>query len=123
MKLVIAGSRDLYAMDILQNAIVHFGLATKIEEIVHGGCRGVDSSAGKLAEMTGIRCKVFTPLWATHGKSAGPKRNKQMAEYGDALLLVWVGDSTKSPGSYSMKHEMLKLCKPVYEVVLAKYNG
>ncbi len=38
-----------------------------------------------------------------------------MALYGDALLLIWDG---KSRGSTSMRNEMKKLDKPVYEVIL-----
>jgi hypothetical protein len=38
-----------------------------------------------------------------------------MAEYADALILVWDG---KSRGSASMKREMEKLGKPIYEVIV-----
>lgn len=38
-----------------------------------------------------------------------------MAEYGDALLLIWDG---KSRGNASMKKEMQKQNKPIFEVVL-----
>ena len=50
-----------------------------------------------------------------NGKAAGHVRNKKMAEYGDALLLIWDG---KSKGSANMKKEMQKLNKPIYEVTL-----
>ncbi len=59
--------------------------------------------------------KEFPPDWEKHGKAAGPIRNKEMAEYADALLLIWDG---KSRGSASMKKEMEKLEKPIYEVIL-----
>jgi hypothetical protein len=54
-----------------------------------------------------------------HGRSAGPKRNRKMAEYSDALLLIWDGES---PGSSSMKKAMIALGKPVFEVILRKTN-
>jgi hypothetical protein len=38
-----------------------------------------------------------------------------MAEYADALLLIWNGESR---GSANMKENMVKLGKPVYEVIL-----
>jgi hypothetical protein len=37
--------------------------------------------------------KRFPADWDRFGRSAGPKRNKQMAEYGDALIAVWDGES------------------------------
>jgi hypothetical protein len=43
-----------------------------------------------------------------------------MAEYADALLLIWDG---KSRGSLNMKQQMLKLEKPVYEVIVKKLWG
>lgn len=63
--------------------------------------------------------KEFPADWKAHGKAAGPIRNKQMAEYADALLLIWDGESK---GSASMKNEMLKLNKPVYEVIIKRTN-
>jgi len=57
----------------------------------------------------------FPADWDTHGRAAGPIRNKQMAEYGDALLLIWDGESR---GSANMKSNMKKLGKPVYEIII-----
>jgi hypothetical protein len=42
-----------------------------------------------------------------------------MAEEGDALLLIWDGESK---GSANMKKEMLFKKKPIYEVILRTYN-
>jgi hypothetical protein len=42
-----------------------------------------------------------------------------MAEYADALLLIWDGESK---GSLNMKQRMIGLKKPVYEVVLKRYG-
>lgn len=79
----------------------------------------MDSCAKKLAEEMLGHSRTFKADWNTYGKTAGPKRNAQMAEYGDALLVIWDG---KSRGSANMKSEMLKLGKPVYEVIIKQYN-
>jgi hypothetical protein len=86
-----------------------------ITEIVCGGAQGVDSEGQHWASHMSVPVKMFFPDWNTHGKAAGPIRNRQMAEYGDVLLLIWDGQSR---GSLSMKNEMEKLGKPVYQVVL-----
>lgn len=121
MKLIIAGSRNLNPnKDLINGLICFFGLDTEVHEVVSGAATGVDK-AGEIwaSEMLNICNTViltqFPADWNTYGKSAGPRRNKKMAEHADALLLIWDG---KSRGSKSMKENMEKLGKPVYEVIL-----
>ena len=68
-----------------------------------------------MKEISNYNTKTFLPDWKTKGRAAGPIRNKEMAIYADILLLIWDG---KSRGSKSMKDEMLKLQKPIYEVII-----
>lgn len=118
MILVVAGSRDLTPNfdDGLFTAFTIFNIyEDDIDEMVNGGCpSGVDAWCNDRWE-----CTIFHADWEKHGKAAGPIRNKQMAEYGDALLLIWDGESK---GSKNMKQEMLKLNKPVYEIILRTHN-
>ena len=130
MKLIIAGSRTLEpSIQFLSNCIGEAGIVGSITEIVSGTAKGVDTSAIKLTKspyentlfvmrMQG-KLKEFPADWDRHGKAAGHIRNKEMAEYADALLLIWDGESR---GSKNMKETMLKLGKPVYEVILKKHN-
>lgn len=116
MKLIIAGSRDLHPKLSLINEIrINFYIHCK--EIVSGGASGVDEKAMHYAEHWGLKYTEFPADWDKNGKAAGPIRNKQMAEYGDALLLIWDGSSR---GSANIKKEMEKLGKPVYEVIIKK---
>lgn len=126
MKLIIAGSRTLEpSISFLQACIAEAGLAKEVTEIVSGMANGVDTSAVELTKekyshnyismKLQNKLKEFPADWETHGKAAGHIRNKQMAEYADALLLIWDGESK---GSKNMKETMIKLGKPVYEVIL-----
>ena len=109
--------------------MIQKNVATKVTEIVSGGATGVDACAKRLTQdkyptdMIGMRLvgkyKEFPANWENHGKAAGPIRNKQMAEYADALLLIWDGESR---GSANMKKEIQKLKKPIYEVILRTEN-
>lgn len=125
MKLIIAGGRDLYiTTDIiaeLLNIFIHYTKRESGLEIVTGKCpTGVDAAAEELVHYSSYyTVKGFPADWNKYGKSAGPIRNKQMAEYSDALLVIWDGESR---GSKNMKEEMLKLNKPVYEVILKRHN-
>jgi hypothetical protein len=49
------------------------------------------------------------------GKKAGHLRNKQMADHGTHLLLIWDG---LSKGSANMKAQMQKVDKPIYEIII-----
>lgn len=70
-------------------------------------------------EVSNLKLTKFPADWEKFGKVAGHIRNKQMAEEGDALLLIWDGESK---GSANMKDNMIKLGKPVYEVILKTHN-
>ena len=117
MKLIIAGSRDYFPSE---NSIIRFLVEKnipKVKELVCGMCSGVDMCGKNWADNYEIPIKEFPADWKTHGKAAGPIRNKEMAKYADALLLIWDG---KSRGSANMKQEMKKLNKPIYEVFIKK---
>lgn len=133
MKLLIAGSRTIrggsslidYAFQILRlqglldvGDLLHYDHVDQNFEIVSGGCnKGPDAGAKLWALENDLGCnyKEFPADWDSFGRSAGPRRNKQMAEYADALVLIWDGESK---GSLNMKQNMERLNKPVYEIVV-----
>lgn len=118
MNLIIAGSRELdLKLSDIDTFVAIFDLAPK--EVVSGGASGVDYIGGSWANVYNVPVKLMLADWGQHGKAAGPIRNKAMAEYGDALLLIWDG---KSKGSASMLKEMKKLKKPIYEVILREHK-
>lgn len=77
--------------------------------------QGVDLWGEYWADTNHVPIKRIPARWKKEGRPAGPKRNTKMAEYADELLLIWDG---KSSGSANMKKEMLKLGKPVHEVII-----
>ena len=121
MKLIIAGSRDLtlkYPLAI-SDFVTHFLDGDRPKEVVSGGAKGIDTLGEEYAGSRYIAVKKFEADWYANGKAAGPMRNKQMAKYADKALIIWDGESR---GSANMKEEMLKLGKPIYEVIIRKHN-
>jgi len=115
MKLIIAGSRTIEpTYQLLLSLLDHFKIIPS--EIVSGGARGVDESGEMYANLHELPCKYFLSNWEQHGKSAGFKRNLEMAKYADALLAIWDG---KSKGTKHMMDIMYDYGKPVYMVVLS----
>ena len=91
MKTIVAGSRKITSL-----VIVYRGIQSApwfATEIVSGGAQGVDRAGEKYAEDTGTPLKVFPADWNKHGRGAGFIRNAQMAEYADALIAIWDGES------------------------------
>jgi len=64
-----------------------------IEQVVSGTARGADRVGEQFAERFGIELKRFPADWKRWGKSAGAIRNAEMAEYADALIAFWDGES------------------------------
>jgi glycerophosphoryl diester phosphodiesterase len=91
MKVIIAGSREIADFVAVETALLKSEY--KATEIVSGGARGVDKVGEEVATKHGIPIKVFKADWNKFGRAAGPIRNKQMAEYADALIAVWDGES------------------------------
>lgn len=114
MKLIIAGSRDVRLTiieigEVLRERKVPVELVT---EVVSGGAAGMDTCGEEWASYHGIPIKYFPANWDLHGKAAGPMRNKEMALYADAALIVMKKGG--SPGSKNMKDHMFRMKKAVY---------
>jgi hypothetical protein len=92
MRTIIAGSRHAdITMSRLMEIIQMAGFP--ITEVVSGGSGNVDLLGEKWALAHKLPVSRFTAAWQAYGLSAGPKRNKQMAEYADALIAIWDGES------------------------------
>lgn len=88
MRIIIAGSRSFDNYKILKEKCSEI-IGGKDVEIVCGMARGADT----LGEKCGYDIKYFPAKWSLFGKSAGYKRNEQMAKYADMLIAFWDGKS------------------------------
>lgn len=92
MKVIIAGSRTVTELPEVIKAIKLSGF--EIKEVVSGACpKGVDQLGEYWANLNNIPIKQFIAQWSIHGKGAGVLRNQLMADYADALIAVWDGES------------------------------
>ncbi len=109
MRVVIAGGRDITDYQMVVSAVTQSKF--DITEVVSGGAPGADSLGERYAQATGIKLTIFKADWDTHGKAAGPIRNREMAHYAQALIAVWGG---KSRGTGNMIEQARKLNLPVF---------
>ncbi len=112
MKLIIAGSRDFHDYGVLLFAVRAYADAGNLwpSEVVSGAATGVDALGERWASSVGFPVKRFPADWGKYGRSAGPRRNKEMSLYADGLLALWNG----SPGTKNMISCMHALKKPVF---------
>lgn len=110
MRVIIAGSRTI--TDGTEVAQAAFASRFEFTEIVSGTAKGVDRLGEWFAAHRGIPIKRFPADWDKYGKSAGYKRNKQMAEYADALILLIRDNSKGSIHMFNLaiKHDLEVYC-------------
>ena len=101
-RVVIAGCRDYNNYDEAKEFIDYCLSRIRKENeiiIVSGGARGADALGERYAEENGFKIERYPANWEKYGKSAGPKRNEQMAKVADCVICFW---DKKSLGTKSM---------------------
>jgi len=91
MKLIIAGGRNYFFTDTDVSALNQI---QNITEVVCGMAKGADDEGRWWANRCDIPVKCFPSDWTNHGRAAGPIRNREMAEYADAVVLFPGGSGT-----------------------------
>ncbi len=104
MKVIIAGGRDYIPTLEHEKKIVEILLSIGATEIVSGNARGADAFGEMIAKRYGIYLSTFPANWNLLGKSAGPVRNEQMADYADAVILLKGGRGTEDMRKRSIAH-------------------
>ena len=98
MILRVSGSRTITDRALVWGALdAFFGEAPiseprPVTEVIHGGCRGVDTLAQDWAFANRIPERIFPADWS-RGPAAGALRNQRMIDEADALVAVWDGES------------------------------
>lgn len=131
MRVIIAGSRsfqdDPNIQKYVEDAVKQAGF--DITEVVSGGARGIDQAGEVWAGIHSIPVKQFLANWndlsqpdaiiktnwngVEYDSGAGFRRNKQMAEYADALIAIKT-TFKKSSGTNNMIDNMQLIDKPTF---------
>ena len=95
-KVIIAGSRGFSNYRLLHeecNKFLRDKRKTHNIIIVSGNARGADLLGERYAKDEDFALEIYPANWKKFGKSAGFRRNEQMAEIADALIAFWDGKS------------------------------
>jgi hypothetical protein len=124
MRLIVAGSRKGFTKQEVFDGIEQFLTERNIgmTQLVSGDAVGVDTWGCLWATKNDIPIKHFPAQWYPNGsnkldRSAGPKRNSEMASYADGLIAFWDG---KSPGTKDMITKMEKQKNKFVKVYIKK---
>lgn len=108
-KVIIAGSRDynnLFDMCEFMDILLEHKVKEGYDISIISGCaNGADTLGIYYAKSRKFKVIKKPADWDKYGKSAGPKRNAQMAGIADACAVFWDG---KSRGSANMIEEAKK---------------
>lgn len=105
MDVIIAGTRDFDDYDLLA-WVMDTELLIDIDQVVCGMARGADELGAKWAKENDIPVAEYPADWDKFGKSAGYRRNEEMAENADACIAFWDGESrgTKHMIDLALEH-------------------
>ena len=123
MHIIIAGCRDFSDYSVVEKEVMDFigKYIGKIEiEIISGGATGADALGERFAKEHGLPLKVVHADWKKYGRSAGPRRNEQMARMAGTLIAFWDG---KSRGTKNMIDTAKKLGLRVKVVKIYPSSG
>lgn len=101
-KVIIAGCRDFSNYELLKKKCLDY-LSNKLQNseviIISGHAPGADCLGERFAKESNLQLIIKPAEWEKYGRSAGPKRNEEMASIADALIAFWDG---KSKGTANM---------------------
>ena len=101
MKLMIAGSRSITDFDISSH------IPDNVDTIISGGAKGIDTLAEQYAIAHKLSRYIILPNYNLYGKAAPIKRNQEMVDISDVILVIWDGQSkgTLSTINYAKKQQ------------------
>lgn len=100
MRIIIAGGRDFVATPEHERWLDDT-IGDIVTEVVSGAARGADTFGEHWAKERSVPVKLFPAFWRVYGRSAGHRRNRQMAEYAEGLVAFPGGKGTESMIRYA----------------------
>ena len=100
MKILIVGSRSITAFNLSPY------IPTTVDTIISGGAAGIDSLAEQYADSHHLSKYIIRPRYDLYGRAAPLKRNEQMVDMADTVLIIW--DSRSNGTKHTIKYASQK---------------
>ena len=95
MKTIIAGGRDFKPEQKHIDWLIELLLELKTDTVVYGMAKGADTFGAIVGAKMGLKILNFPADWNKFGKSAGYKRNEEMAKVANSCILFPGGKGTQ----------------------------
>lgn len=99
LKVLVCGDRRWTDAAAVERVLKEFPPGTVV---VHGGARGADTIAARIAARLGFEVLAFPARWDVYDRAAGPIRNSQMLAQGPDLVVAFHADLAASRGTKDM---------------------
>lgn len=110
--LAVTGGRHLEDREMVYKKLDQLKAIIDFSLLVHGGATGADQLASDWCRERGMTEVRYKADWDAYGKSAGPRRNQEMANAADGLVAFPGGRGTA---------DMMRRCQarmlPIWEAV------
>jgi hypothetical protein len=115
IRILVTGDRNWKDVSLIRVSLIcargYFGEI----EVIEGEAPGADTIARQVCEEFGWKFRAFPADWDTHGRAAGPIRNKQMLNEGKPhFVLAFHLDIEHSKGTKNMVEQSRKTGIPVW---------
>lgn len=104
MRLIVAGGRDYVPTDEDRAWLNEICIDNNVHTIISGGATGADAFGESYARCKALRLVIVKANWRSYGKSAGPRRNEEMAKQADAVALFPGGKGTASMKQIAIRY-------------------
>ena len=108
-KIVVAGGRTYTNTGMVFICLEK--IVQKGDVIISGHAKGVDMMGELYAQKNNLACEIYPAEWDKYGRSAGPRRNEQMAQIADKVVVFW---DFKSRGTKNMVDMAKKYKKELF---------
>lgn len=96
-RLVLACGSRHWSDEALVEGVL--GQLPKDAAVMHGGARGADAIADRVARRLGLKVNVFPAEWKRYGRAAGPIRNSAMVAQKPDLVIAFHDNLAESHGT------------------------
>ena len=96
MKLLVVGSRSITEFDLSPF------ISEDVDTSISGGAGGVDTLAEQYADRHRISKYIIRPRYDLYRRAAPLKRNEQMVDMADTVLVIW--DGCSKGAEYTVKY-------------------
>lgn len=91
VKAIVCGGREYSDYGMMFKALSYARENMGLTHVIHGAARGADSLSGRAAHELGLQVTEVPAQWDQYGKSAGYRRNTQMAEMAPDFVIAFPG--------------------------------